>query len=91
MSLKTKTRIVVATLLVLAVWPLSHRAIVHMTDMSPWKGFGWAMYCVPKRLIAIQGNPTELLAEQPAQVPIEVQRVIDRATHKYIERRTALG
>ena len=37
------------------------------------------MYCVPKRLIAIQVNPTELLAEQPAQVPTEVQRVIDRA------------
>ncbi len=51
MSIHAKTRVVVTGLCVLAVWPLMHAVVVRVTGLSPWEGFGWAMYCVPPRVI----------------------------------------
>lgn len=47
MSIERKKRVVVVLLLVLACWPLVHRALVARYDLNPWKFFGFAMYCVP--------------------------------------------
>ncbi len=47
MSLAAKRRLVMVALILLAIWPGAHYAIVQATDMSPWKGFGWAMYTRP--------------------------------------------
>jgi len=43
----TKKRILVAWLVLFAIWPLAHRVIVARYDTSPWKLFGWAMYVQP--------------------------------------------
>ncbi len=51
MTIETKRRIVWLGLVVLALWPPLHHAIFRRFDLSPWKGFGWAMYCVPPRVI----------------------------------------
>ncbi|MCP3963326.1 MAG: hypothetical protein GY719_36270 [bacterium] len=47
MSLRAKTLLIVALLVAFALWPLAHRAVVHEHFVSPWRLFGWAMYCVP--------------------------------------------
>ena len=51
MTIESKRRIVWLGLVVLALWPPLHHAIFRRFDLSPWKGFGWAMYCVPPRVI----------------------------------------
>lgn len=38
----------VALLLAVMVWPVAHRGLVEVYGVSPWKLFGWAMYCRPK-------------------------------------------
>lgn len=48
MSTDAKRRVVAAALLALALWPLCHRLLVLRYDLSPWRFFGWAMYCQPK-------------------------------------------
>ncbi|MEE8143241.1 MAG: hypothetical protein V3T77_09080 [Planctomycetota bacterium] len=49
-QLKTahKIKILFALLVVLLVWPLIHRWLIVRYDISPWRLFGWAMYCEPK-------------------------------------------
>jgi hypothetical protein len=42
-----KRRAVGIFLLVFAVWPLVQFGLTQRYDVSPWKLFGWAMYCVP--------------------------------------------
>lgn len=59
MSIGTKQRIVWIGLVVFAIWPLVHFGVVRMTELSPWKGFGWAMYCVPGRIIMVRVNSIE--------------------------------
>lgn len=53
MSTATKRRVVAVALAVFAAWPLAHRVIVARYDVSPWRFFGWAMYCQPKIPIAV--------------------------------------
>ena len=48
MSITAKTRIVVAGLTALAIWPLVHVAICARWDASPWKLAGWGMYATPR-------------------------------------------
>lgn len=48
LTLRTKTRIVHAALLALALWPLVHLALVARYDLSPWKLGGWGMYTTPR-------------------------------------------
>jgi hypothetical protein len=48
LSLATKRRVLAIALVLLALWPLAHRVLVVRYDISPWRFFGWAMYCQPK-------------------------------------------
>jgi hypothetical protein len=48
MSLAVKQRLVHGALLVLALWPLAHLALVRAYDLSPWKLAGWGMYTTPR-------------------------------------------
>lgn len=47
MSLAAKRRILATVVTVLALWPLAHRYVVARYRVSPWRLFGWAMYCIP--------------------------------------------
>ena len=42
-----KRRAVGIFLIAFAVWPLVHFSLTQRYDVSPWKLFGWGMYCVP--------------------------------------------
>ena len=48
MSITAKTKIVVAGLTALTIWPLAHVAICARWDASPWKLAGWGMYATPR-------------------------------------------
>lgn len=48
LDLKTKTRIVHAALVLLALWPLVHLTLVWRYDVSPWKLAGLGMYTTPR-------------------------------------------
>ena len=54
MNFAAKQRVVLIAVIVLTVWPLVHYFVVQNTDLSPWKGFGWAMYCEPHRVFVIR-------------------------------------
>lgn len=48
MSVGAKRRAVAVGLVLFGLWPLVHRVLVMRYDISPWRFFGWAMYCQPK-------------------------------------------
>ena len=48
MNLAAKRRAAAIGLALFAIWPLLHRGLVAYADISPWRFFGWAMYCQPK-------------------------------------------
>jgi len=42
-----KQTVIVVLLVLVAVWPFGHRALVAAYDVNPWKLAGWAMYATP--------------------------------------------
>ena len=42
-----KRRVVVAGVVLFALWPAVHRGLVAAFDVNPWKLAGWAMYVRP--------------------------------------------
>lgn len=53
MSLRSKRLVLAAALLALALWPLAHRALVVHYRLTPWRFFGWAMYCAPRLPVVV--------------------------------------
>ncbi len=47
MTAHRKTLLVGFLLTAFALWPLLHYLVVKRYFVSPWRLFGWAMYCVP--------------------------------------------
>lgn len=65
--MKAKTIFANSMLVSLLVWPLLHYGLINTTDLSPWKFFGWAMYCEPTRystceITGIKKNTDGLIA-----------------------------
>lgn len=90
MRITTKRSIIAAGLAVFAAWPPVHYAITATTELSPWKGFGWAMYCVPARQVTVRVNPLD--GEAPAiPEPARQPRGLLRAYVDFVERRRAVG
>lgn len=54
MSQTAKKKLVVALLVALAIWPGLHFWLVKSYQLSPWRFFGWAMYCEPKLPIELK-------------------------------------
>src|SRR5262249_39698209 len=48
LSIAAKTKMVVAGLAALTLWPLMQLAICARWDASPWKLAGWGMYATPR-------------------------------------------
>lgn len=89
MSLRSKQRIVVAALLVLAIWPLVHRGLVVRYGISPWRLFGWAMYCTPKLPVrvgvyAVRGDGRTALSAAD-------DRALRKASRRFSKRRGLWG
>ena len=89
MTFQAKKRIVIAVLLVLAVWPLVHYVLVQTSGLSPWKGAGWSMYCVPGRsiIVAVIWPDGQITREDFGEIPPAVL-----AAHEdFVLRRRSLG
>lgn len=91
MRFTTKRSLIATMLTVLAVWPLVHRVLIPWLDVSPWKGFGWAMYCAPERdlVIRVTTSPNDqgLLDE----ANLDGSSPLTRAYNVAFRRRQVLG
>ncbi|MEO8605754.1 MAG: hypothetical protein ABI629_24510 [bacterium] len=90
MSVTAKQRLVVGVLVGLAFWPIAHRILVVQTRLSPWRFFGWAMYCTPKlpvvvEVTALRGKARTALALS------ELSNDERRAVHRLSEKRGMWG
>ena len=81
MSFHVKKRIVIIVLGILTVWPSVHYLVVQKTGLDPWKGFGWAMYCVPVPLFYVQVKSLD----PPGQIPLTR---VQQAQNDFIKWRT---
>jgi hypothetical protein len=91
----TKRNGVVAALVVFALWPLAHRALVAALDLNPWRFSGWAMYATPifpKRIYLFQVDPRAGAAAEPVEVPeSQWSSAMRHEARRYAVRRTNLG
>ena len=86
-----KRRIVAAGLLLFALWPPVHFALVRRYDVDPWKLFGFAMYSVPGamrtvRIVGIEADGTLRLLDFRAYPP-----ELERRVTAWRTRRSGLG
>lgn len=61
MTTSRKTLVVGLLLTAFALWPLLHFVVAKRHFVSPWRLFGWAMYCVPiyqpdVKFLAVRGD-----------------------------------
>ncbi len=82
---RVKTRVIMAFVACLAVWPLVHHALVLTYGLSPWHFCGFAMYCVPRPQLRIDleidGKPADTRSKARLRPWITA----------YADRRQALG
>ena len=90
MTLAAKQRLVVAVLVVLAAWPLAHRALVARYGLDPWRFFGWAMYCTPKLPVMVELTALRGKARMPL-LPGALSRDERRAVQRLSEQRGVWG
>jgi hypothetical protein len=84
MPYRTKRRIAVVVLAGLALWPVIYPFVVAAIGVSPWKGGGWAMYCVPAPVIHVQIIPAGPAEKDPRFGPAlatAFQRFENRRMH----------
>ena len=91
MKLETKKRIVLVWLMIMAVWPLVHRGLVVTYDISPWRFFGWAMYCVPKLDMRLDIN--HIHDGQPRELEFagDFHKEVRHETRRYLNKRRIWG
>lgn len=68
MKYETKQRVLLIGLWIMVVWPTIHHVLVRTTDISPWKFFGWAMYCVPSPIVQV--NPLGLMRDPDGKIEV---------------------
>lgn len=74
-------------LVVFALWPLVHRLLVLRYDISPWRFFGWAMYCQPKFAPEV-----EIYVRRGAErVSLSEPSELRRSLRDYVRRREMWG
>ena len=85
MSITAKTRIVVAGLAALTLWPPVQVAICARWDASPWKLAGWGMYATPRpRTIGMEvyggdgGGALEQLTAPAPALRVEAAAFLER-------------
>ena len=87
MSVAAKKRVIAVGLIAFALWPLGHRVLVLRYDVSPWRFFGWAMYCQPKFTPEVEIYVRRGVERVPLIEPSELQR----SRRDYVRRREMWG
>ena len=92
MTVKRKKVILLAWLVLFALWPICQIALTKTYDVNPWKLVAWGMYSVPQinvavGLIEIKGFPGGETPIMPDRMPEELVRAIG----EFGRRRTVLG
>ncbi|HEY8518164.1 MAG TPA: hypothetical protein VIS07_21855 [Candidatus Binatia bacterium] len=85
-----KARTALASVALVALWPLCHRALVAWLDVNPWKLGGFAMYttATPPLLIGLFSERDGRLGLiEPSTLPLDAQRLLER----FERERHALG
>ena len=90
-SFEAKQRIVLVFLTVIAVWPPVHHVLVRMTDLGPWKGAAWSMYCVPGRAIRVAIVSEKDDRPLPLGALTNLPPAFQLAHREFVDRRKALG
>jgi len=87
---RSRARLLLAALAVLALWPAIQLALVRTWDVNPWKLFGWAMYTqAPPGLdtrVGLEGDDGTVWLPRHGLAPAP-----RAALDAYRERRRALG
>jgi hypothetical protein len=91
LSIRTKQRIVFAGLVALAAWPLIHHALVRRYEISPWKYFGWSMYCTPAGRMSALLFPVENGGLPPRSWAGIQPAEVTEAIGDYLNRRRSWG
>jgi len=76
-----------AIVLVVALWPFAHAALVARYRIDPWELFGWAMYALPAARVQIGVETIRGDEVEPLRAMGELRERIQR----FARRRTALG
>lgn len=86
-----KRRVVIVALVAFAVWPLVHRVLVLRYDLSPWRFFGWAMYCQPKIPLVVDAWVRVDGTRVPLEQALGESAELSRRRFEFIERRETWG
>ena len=77
MSTAAKRRIVLALLVVFALWPLAQHALVQRYGLNPWKFFGFAMYTQPRIIPIVDVYVLDEAGRRRPLLQPDEQRVLD--------------
>jgi len=89
LTLRRKTLAVGLLLTAFALWPLLHHVVVKRHFVSPWRLFGWAMYCVP----VYQPDVSFFAVRDDQRFAIEFPAAGDDALayRRFVQQRAQLG
>ncbi len=82
---------VFAGLVALAGWPLIHHVLVRRCEISPWKFFGWSMYCTPAGRMSALLYPVEGGGPPPRSWADIQPAEVTEAIGDYLNRRRSWG
>jgi hypothetical protein len=91
LTTRTKRRLLFAWLVAFAIWPLAHRGLVARYEISPWKLFGWSMYCEPNLPPAIS---LQEVRRDGFRYPIDIRALppeMQQRLDQFQRRRDVLG
>jgi hypothetical protein len=91
LTIARKTRLLVAGVGLVTLWPLVHLGLCARYDVSPWKLAGWGMYATPRPRtlgMEVHGRPGDAapFAQLTAPAP-----ALQRAGADFLERWRGLG
>lgn len=85
-----KKHIVLNALVLVALWPAVHHGLVRTRGLSPWKLFGWSMYCLPPKRL----NGSIMISSGGRRGAASLERLppgVREAYLAYLRNRRALG
>lgn len=79
----------IIALAILTVWPLIHYVVGQIGSFNPWKGFGWAMYCVPPWHFEVKVK--QIHPSQRPQLGQKCAQLLQLVQREFLQKRGTLG